>query len=116
MKNTIPRWCVLLLFVVGVATSIHAAGKSSFKAAPIPSHQETVISRITPEEITIEERIVSAKGKIEEKRTKSFRITKFTEIIVNGLRGTISELKPGMKVQVTAGTDRTQASRIDANG
>lgn len=83
---------------------------------PTPSHQEIVISRVMPEEIIIEERIVSDKGKIEEKRSKSFRITKFTEIMVNGRRGTMAELRPGMRVHVTAGTDRTVASRIDANG
>jgi hypothetical protein len=116
MKNTIPRWCLFLLFVVVVAPSTYAGGKSSFKAAPIPSHQEIVISRVTPGEIIIEERIVSAKGKIEEKRSKSFRITQFTEINVNGRRATINDLRPGMRVQVAAGTDRTQASRIDANG
>jgi hypothetical protein len=116
MKNTIPRWCAFLLFVVVVTPPAHAGGKSSFKAAPAPSHQEIVISRITPGEIITEERIVSAKGKIEEKRSKSFQITPFTEINVNGRRGTVSELRPGMRVQIIAATDRAQASRIDANG
>ena len=83
---------------------------------PTPSHQEIVISKITPEEIIIEERIVSDKGKIEEKRSKSFRITKFSEIMVNGRRGAITELRPGMRVHVTVGTDRTVAARIEANG
>ena len=116
MNNAIPRWCALLLFVVLAAPSIHAGGKSSYKVTPTPSHQEIVISRVMPEEVIIEERIVSYKGKIEEKRTKSFQITKFTEINVNGRRATVGELRPGMRVQVTAGTDRAQASRIDANG
>lgn len=83
---------------------------------PTPSHQEIVISKIMPEEIIIEERIVSDKGKIEEKRSKSFRITKFTEIMVNGRRGAMAELRPGMRVHVTAGTDRTVAARIEADG
>ena len=83
---------------------------------PTPSHQEIVISRVMPEEIIIEERIVSDKEKIEQKRSTSFRITQFTEINVNGRRGTVAELRPGMRVHVTAGTDRTVAARIEANG
>ncbi len=83
---------------------------------PTPSHQEIVISRVTPAEITIELRIVSAKGKVEEKRSRAYGISKFTEINVNGRRGTPGDLKAGMRVNVTAGTDRTVAARIDANG
>jgi len=83
---------------------------------PTPSHQEIVISRVTPEQITIELRIVSAKGRVEEKRSKAFAITKFTEITVNGRKGTAADLRAGMRVAITAGTDRTVASRIDANG
>jgi hypothetical protein len=95
---------------------LQAGGSMKVPRTPTPSHQEIIISRVTPDEITIEERIVSDKGKIEEKRSKSFRVTKFTEITVNGRRGTIAEMKPGMRVHVTAGTDRATASRIDANG
>jgi hypothetical protein len=83
---------------------------------PTPSHQEIVISRVTPGEITIELRMVSATGKVEERKSKAFAITKFTEIIVNGRKGTAADLKAGMRVNVTAGTDRTVAARIDATG
>lgn len=93
-----------------LATSLH------FKTPPQPSHQETIIENITPDTITIEIRTVSHKGKIEEKKSRAFGITKFTEIIVNGRKGTVADLKRGMRVNVTAGMDRTVASRIDANG
>ena len=89
---------------------------SSFKTPPTPSHQETIIENVTTDTITIEMRTVSAKGKILEKKSRAFGITKFTEIIVNGRKGTVTELKRGMRVSVTAGMDRTVASRIDANG
>ena len=106
----------LALMMLGWPFRLQAGGSMKMPQIPTPSHQEIVISKIMPEEIIIEERIVSDKGKIEEKRSKSFRITKFTEIMVNGRRGAIAELRPGMRVHVTAGTDRTVAARIDANG
>jgi hypothetical protein len=47
----------------------------------------------------------------EEKTTRAFIIAQFTEITVNGQRATIVDLKPGMTVSVTIGTDPTRASR-----
>ena len=41
-------------------------------------------------------------------------ITQFTEITVNGRKATAAELKPGMTVNVTLGTDPSKASRINA--
>jgi hypothetical protein len=46
--------------------------------------------------------------------TKTFTIDQFTEINVNGRKATAAELKPGMIVNVTIGTDATKASRINA--
>jgi hypothetical protein len=92
------------------------AGSMNVPRTPTPSHQEIVISRVTPETITIELKMVSATGRVEEKRSKTFTVTKFTEITVNGRKGTATDLKAGMRVNITAGTDRTVAARIDANG
>ena len=39
------------------------------------------------------------------KITRTFVMTQFTEINVNGLRATAADLKPGMVVNVTIGTD-----------
>jgi hypothetical protein len=36
--------------------------------------------------------------------------------MVNGQKGTIADLKPGMTVSVTIGVDPTQASRVVATG
>ncbi|PYL20209.1 MAG: hypothetical protein DMF41_07070 [Verrucomicrobia bacterium] len=52
----------------------------------------------------------------EEKTTRAFIITQFTEITVNGQRATIADLKPGMTVNVTIGVDPSQAGRIIATG
>jgi len=43
-------------------------------------------------------------------------ITPYSEIIVNGQKGTITDLKPGMTVNVTIGVDPTQAGRVVASG
>jgi len=46
---------------------------------------------------------------------KKFQVTKSTSITVNGLPGTLDDLKAGMIVQVTAGMDRNVAEKIVAN-
>jgi len=45
---------------------------------------------------------------------KKFTVTRFTEITINGHKSSLSDLKAGMPVRVTAGTDPTQASTIAA--
>jgi hypothetical protein len=52
----------------------------------------------------------------DQKTTRTFTITRFTEINVNGQRATIADLKPGMTVNVTIGMDPSYASRIVATG
>jgi hypothetical protein len=48
--------------------------------------------------------------------TKTLTITQFTEIVVNGQKASVGDLKAGMKVSITLGTDPTRASRINATG
>ena len=43
-------------------------------------------------------------------------ITGCAFVYVNGQKATVADLKPGMRVTVTAGLDRTQAARIEASG
>ncbi len=50
------------------------------------------------------------------RETRTFIVTPYSEINVNGQKGIISDLKPGMKVNVTIGLDPTQAGRIVASG
>lgn len=92
-----------------------AAGMK-FKSPP-PTHVETIISEVMPNAITATTQTVADKGgKVLNKTSKTYSITQFTEISVNGQKATIANLKPGMKVSVTQGTDPSKAARIVANG
>ena len=84
-------------------------GSPSFAASkkkPPPLIQSPTISSVTASSITVND------GKV----MKTFTITQFTEIIVNGQKATAAELKAGMIVNVIMGTDPTKASRITATG
>ena len=80
------------------------AGSSKKKSTPPPMIQTPTISAVTADSITVKD----AQG------TKSLAITQFTEINVNGRKAIAGELKPGMTVNVTLGTDPSKASRISA--
>lgn len=96
---------VLALAAFALITSGEAFGASKKKKeAPVP--KAPVIASVTPTAITV----------TEDKGTKTYTITQFTEINVNGQRATIADLKPGMGVTVTLGTDASKASRINASG
>jgi hypothetical protein len=45
---------------------------------------------------------------------RTYTITRFTEITINGHKSKLSDLKPGMPVRVTAGTTPTEAYSIAA--
>jgi hypothetical protein len=94
---------IVLLLAVSAADLVVAASKK--KPSPTPSQVPTIAS-VTADSITVTE----AKG------AKTLTITQFTEITVNGQRGTAADLKPGMTVTITLGTDPSKASRINATG
>ena len=119
----VARTSDVLLRTVAVLTMLALpvlhAGASSRKSAatPTPTHQVTVISAVTGNSVTIELQTVADKGgKVLDKTSRTYRVTNFTEITVNGQRATLADLKPKMKVSVTIGTDPAQAARIVANG
>jgi len=95
---------VISVLLVALATPAFAGSKKK-KATPAQYHAP-VISNVTGNTITVSE----------EKTTRTFIITQFTEINVNGQRGAVADLKPGMTVSVTIGVDPTRASRIVATG
>ena len=100
------RFLAPVIFVLfGIFAMTPAFGASKKKPTPPPPHHP-VISSVNANSITVTE------GKV----SKTLTITQFTEINVNGQRATIAELKPGMVVTVTLGTDPTRASRINATG
>jgi hypothetical protein len=81
-----------------------AAGRKK-KVSP-PEQQDPVISNVTANSITV----------TKQKETRTFIVTPFTEINVNGQKGTIADLKSGMAVNVTIGGDPTRAARVVASG
>jgi hypothetical protein len=112
-----------LLGCIGVVTVLALtavpADASSKKAAPTPTptHRVTLITEVTGNSITIETQTVADKGgKVLDSSSRTYRVSQFTEIIVNGQRATLAALKPKMKVTVTIGMDPAQAARIVANG
>jgi len=104
MKRTPFVAVFVLLFAIAVTPAF--AGSKKKKASPTPKYQPPVISSVTGNTITV----------TEEKTTRAFIVTQFTEITVNGQRATIADLKPGMTVNVTIGVDPSQAGRIIATG
>jgi hypothetical protein len=105
--------------VLALLTFVPLSSQASRKAAPTPTptHRQTVISAVTPTSIIVETQTVADKGgKVLDKTSRTYIVTRFTEVTVNGQRATLADLKLKMKVNVTAGTDPTQAARIVANG
>jgi hypothetical protein len=95
----------LVVLIGFFATSDPLFGAPKKKATPPPVKAPT-ISSVTATSITV----------AEEKTTKTLTINQFTEITVNGQKATAADLKPGMTVNVTLGTDPSKASRISATG
>jgi hypothetical protein len=96
---------VLTVALCGLLSLNLALGVSKKKKEPPVVHVPTIAS-VTATSITV----------TEEKTTKTVAINQFTEITVNGQKATVAELKPGMGVTLTLGTDPTKASRINATG
>ena len=89
---------VISVLLVALATPAFAGSKKK-KSTPA-QYQAPVISSVTGNTITVSE----------EKTARTFIITQFTEINVNGQRAAVADLKPGMMASVTIGVDPTRAS------
>jgi len=99
------KYRLVLFVVLGLLTALTPAfgrHRGHAKTTPTPIH-ETVISSVTPTQITV----------TEDKETKTFTITQFTEVTVDGKKASAADLKPGMMVTVTL-TDQSRLSRITA--
>lgn len=96
---------ILITVVCGLLALNPAFGRSKKRPTPAPV-PVPVISSVSATSITV----------TEGKTAKTLAITQFTEITVNGVKATATELKPGMNATVTLGTDPTKASRIVATG
>jgi hypothetical protein len=102
-KSFFVQLVVVALLVIVTIAPVFGAGKK--KATPPEAHDK-LISSVTGKAITVTE------GKV----TRAFIVSQFTEINVNGQKATIADLKPGMIVSVTIGTDPSRASRVNASG
>jgi hypothetical protein len=102
MRN---RLLVVVWILLAAIAFTPAFGKGSKKKAT-PAHQQPVIASVTGNAITVSE----------QKTARTFTVTQFTEISVNGQRASIADLKPGMTVNVTIGVDPSRAARINATG
>jgi len=81
-----------------------AAGRKK-KVSPAEQHDHVILN-VTANSITV----------TNQKETRTFIVTPFIEININGQKGTIADLKSGMRVDVTIGVDPTRAGRIVASG
>src|SRR5918996_3664732 len=102
MRN---RLVVVVWILLASMVLAPAFGKGKKKKAT-PVYQPPVISSVTDNAITVSE----------PNTTRTFTVTQFTEITVNGQRASIADLKPGMTVSVTIGVDPSRAARINATG
>jgi hypothetical protein len=93
---------MLVALGLGTMTVDTAFGRPRKKSTP-PPQQQPVISNVTPTALTV----TDASG------TRTLMFTQFTEIMVNGQKGKVADLKPGMVVSVTL-SDQTHVSRVQA--
>jgi hypothetical protein len=104
MRNRLFLVVWILLAAIAVTP---ASGKGKKKTStPVPAHHGPVISSVTGNAITVSDK----------NTTRTLTVTQFTEITLNGQRASIADLKPGMTVSVTIGTDASRAARINATG
>ena len=104
-KSLFALLVVSALIAIITTTSAFGGGRKK-KTTPPPQPQPTLITNVSGNAITVSD----------DKITRTFVMTQFTEINVNGQRATVADLRPGMVVNVTMDTDPTRASRINANG
>jgi len=98
---------IAALAFLAPASLVHAghSNPTTFKTTKpkTPVKHDTVISSVTATAITVSQ----------DNQTKTYQISAFTEVTVNGQRATVADLKPGMIVSVVL-TDPTRVSRITA--
>jgi len=104
MKKSYALLIIAALFAACfVPTSTCNAGPKK-KATPPPEYH-TVISSVSADSITVQE----------PKASKTYKIDQFTAIYYNGQSAKVTDLKTGMRVEVSAGGDPTVAERISAS-
>jgi hypothetical protein len=100
MNKLIISLSVTLLTLAMVTSTGLAKGK---KSGPKPTPAATTISNVGPASITV----------TDQNGARTLTISQFTEITVNGQRGALADLRPGMTVSLTLKTP-TEASKVSA--
>ena len=104
MRNRLFLVVWILLATIAITPAFGRGKKKT--STPVPAYHGPVISSVTGNAITVSDK----------NTTRTLTVTQFTEITLNGQRATIADLKPGMTVSVTIGTDPSRAARINATG
>jgi hypothetical protein len=94
---------ISVLLVVWIVLSVFVS-EPAFAAGKAKGH---LIVDASPAKITLSEG---------GKDTKTYFITQFTQIYLNGRKRKAEALKAGMTANVTTGKDPAKADRIDASG
>ena len=110
MKRSLPSLVALTLTcsLVFAPAILHAKGKSGKPAAPKP--QYAIISAVDATAKTVTISNVNTPNPA----SKQLKVNERTEIEVNGQKGTLTDLKVGMKISTTLGMDPTVAARLVA--
>jgi hypothetical protein len=110
--HSISRKIFSCVIVICFALAGFAGAKSKPKATPVPRSEEDRIISVSSSSISIQhEHWAKSFDKKETKETvtKNYKITNYTEILVNGEKAKVGDLKAGMAVSV----DATAASGLD---
>ena len=99
-KSTLVHFVICVLLACSFAAPCF--GKARKKATPAPT-QQTVISNVSGNSITV----------TDQKAAKTVTVTPLTEVMINGQKGSLGDLKPGMVVSLVLSSPN-QASRIIA--
>jgi len=100
MNSSLLRFLLCAILTCGIAAPCFA--KVTKKSTPAPIHEPT-ITNVSGNTITV----------TDDKSARAINVSSVTEVIVNGQKGTVADLKPGMTVALTL-SGPTQASRIVA--
>lgn len=100
MKSPVLRLLLCTFVICGFVAPSFA--KTTKKATPALTH-EPVISNVSGNTITV----------TDDKSARAINVSSVTEVIVNGQKATVADLKPGMAVSLTLSSP-TQASRVVA--
>ena len=111
------------IFCIVVATFLVGAAELASAAAPLRATFVPVVVSVEADKITVQTGLFkgmkvteteTSKTKSQNINIRTYTVNKFTDITINGNRMKLSDVKAGMQVRVTQGTDPTVAASIVA--